>query len=228
MVKDFLNAVFCLCERLLNWERERLHKVLREWGRVCAERESLVSQENNRPSTDSRVSPPFSAGYKIYELTLTPAQVRLSVGERLMLCCTATTELNVGIEFNWTHSGQALVSARGFSALPLWQFMSLYTLNELITAFNQLVLHTAEDRYRYQKSSLFLLSSHTLLTSCFQEFFGLISIAGQNAKLTRLVCDVLFADVRKNKNGGLKHISSKLFKKSNMWHMARITTAQSI
>uniref|UniRef100_A0A673AWC5 receptor protein-tyrosine kinase n=1 Tax=Sphaeramia orbicularis TaxID=375764 RepID=A0A673AWC5_9TELE len=51
-------------------------------------------------------------GYKIYDLTLTPTQVRLSVGERLVLSCTATTELNVGIEFNWTHSGQALVSVQ--------------------------------------------------------------------------------------------------------------------
>ncbi len=75
------------------------------------ERESLLSQENNRLSTDCRVPPPFSAGYKIYKLTMTPASVRLSVGERLTLCCTATTELNVGIEFNWTHSGLALVSA---------------------------------------------------------------------------------------------------------------------
>lgn len=88
-------------------------------GRVGAERERLWSQENNRPSADCRVFPPFSAGYKIHDLTLTPAQVRLSVGERLVLSCTANTELNVGIEFNWTHSGQALVSARGFSAFPL-------------------------------------------------------------------------------------------------------------
>lgn len=49
-------------------------------------------------------------GYKIYDLTLNLVQVRLSVGERLVLSCTAHTELNVGIEFNWTHSGQALVS----------------------------------------------------------------------------------------------------------------------
>uniref|UniRef100_A0A8C6UFV0 receptor protein-tyrosine kinase n=1 Tax=Neogobius melanostomus TaxID=47308 RepID=A0A8C6UFV0_9GOBI len=34
-------------------------------------------------------------GYKIYNLTLSPSQVRL-------------TELNVGMEFNWTHSGHAL------------------------------------------------------------------------------------------------------------------------
>uniref|UniRef100_A0A669B0L9 receptor protein-tyrosine kinase n=1 Tax=Oreochromis niloticus TaxID=8128 RepID=A0A669B0L9_ORENI len=41
-------------------------------------------------------------GYKIHDLTLTPNNVRLSVGEQLMLRCTAFTELNVGIEFNWT------------------------------------------------------------------------------------------------------------------------------
>ncbi|KAM4574533.1 vascular endothelial growth factor receptor 2 [Fundulus diaphanus] len=47
-------------------------------------------------------------GYKIYDLTLTPVYQRLSVGERLVLSCTARTELNVGIEFNWTHSGGPL------------------------------------------------------------------------------------------------------------------------
>uniref|UniRef100_A0A8D3CVA6 receptor protein-tyrosine kinase n=1 Tax=Scophthalmus maximus TaxID=52904 RepID=A0A8D3CVA6_SCOMX len=61
-------------------------------------------------------------GYKINDLTLTPAQVRLSVGERLVLCCTAHTELSVGIEFNWTHSGQALVSARSLFS-PLFYVM---------------------------------------------------------------------------------------------------------
>lgn len=49
-------------------------------------------------------------GYKIYNVTLSPSQVRLSVGERLVLNCSASTELNVGIEFNWTHSGHALTS----------------------------------------------------------------------------------------------------------------------
>nr|XP_057929768.1 vascular endothelial growth factor receptor 2 isoform X2 [Doryrhamphus excisus] len=44
-------------------------------------------------------------GYKIYDLTLTPTRVKLCVGERLMLSCTAHTELNVGIAFNWTHTG---------------------------------------------------------------------------------------------------------------------------
>ncbi|XP_016886676.1 vascular endothelial growth factor receptor 2 isoform X2 [Cynoglossus semilaevis] len=47
-------------------------------------------------------------GYKIHDLTLTPTQVKLSVGEQLKLSCTARTELNVGMSFNWTHSGGAL------------------------------------------------------------------------------------------------------------------------
>uniref|UniRef100_A0A671YDU0 receptor protein-tyrosine kinase n=1 Tax=Sparus aurata TaxID=8175 RepID=A0A671YDU0_SPAAU len=78
-------------------------------------------------------------GYKIHELTLTPADVKLSVGERLVLSCTAETELNVGIEFNWTHSGQALVSA---SRSPkLWNSL---VLSNTLTVENVTVDHTGE------------------------------------------------------------------------------------
>uniref|UniRef100_A0A8C2ZSD8 receptor protein-tyrosine kinase n=1 Tax=Cyclopterus lumpus TaxID=8103 RepID=A0A8C2ZSD8_CYCLU len=71
-------------------------------------------------------------GYKIYELTLTPTQLRLSAGERLVLGCTAKTELNVGIEFNWTHSGQAL---------KLWNSLEL---SNTLTVENVTVEHTGE------------------------------------------------------------------------------------
>ncbi|KAK2835864.1 hypothetical protein Q5P01_016348 [Channa striata] len=87
-------------------------------------------------------------GYKIHDLTLTPQSVRLTVGERLMLSCTAKTELNVGIEFNWTHSGQALTSVNGSRpthATPhkkkLWN--SLELSNTLIVE-NVTVAHTGE------------------------------------------------------------------------------------
>lgn len=83
----------------------------REWGQ-SVQREALKSLQNNGLSTDSIVFAPVSAGYKIHDLTLTPAKTQLAAGERLVLSCTAVTELNVGIEFNWTHSGQALVSTR--------------------------------------------------------------------------------------------------------------------
>ncbi|XP_008297578.1 vascular endothelial growth factor receptor 2 isoform X1 [Stegastes partitus] len=87
-------------------------------------------------------------GYKIYDLTLTPSQVRLSVGERLALSCTAHTELNVGIEFNWTHSGGALTSVNGSPSShavshkkKLWN--SLELSNTLIVE-NVTVDHTGE------------------------------------------------------------------------------------
>ncbi|KAM4629459.1 vascular endothelial growth factor receptor 2 isoform 3-T3 [Polymixia lowei] len=87
-------------------------------------------------------------GYKIHELTLTPTQVRLSVGERLVLSCTANTELNVAIEFNWTHSGQGLTSVNGSVAshttshkTKLWN--SLELSNTLIVE-SVTVNHTGE------------------------------------------------------------------------------------
>ncbi|XP_021557252.1 vascular endothelial growth factor receptor 2 [Neomonachus schauinslandi] len=43
-------------------------------------------------------------GYKIYDVVVSPPlEVELSVGERLVLNCTARTELNVGIDFNWEY-----------------------------------------------------------------------------------------------------------------------------
>uniref|UniRef100_A0A8C9SKK6 receptor protein-tyrosine kinase n=1 Tax=Scleropages formosus TaxID=113540 RepID=A0A8C9SKK6_SCLFO len=42
-------------------------------------------------------------GYKIHQLTLSPTQQQLAVGERLVLNCTAYTELNVGINFRWSY-----------------------------------------------------------------------------------------------------------------------------
>ncbi|CAN9500994.1 unnamed protein product [Ophioblennius macclurei] len=87
-------------------------------------------------------------GYKIYDLKLTPAQERLSVGERLVLSCTAHTELNVGMEFNWTHSSGALASANGSRSShavshkkKLWN--SLELSNTLIVE-NVTLEHTGE------------------------------------------------------------------------------------
>ncbi|XP_051820092.1 vascular endothelial growth factor receptor 2 [Antechinus flavipes] len=43
-------------------------------------------------------------GYRIYDLALDPPHsVELAVGEKLVLNCTARTELNVGIKFRWEH-----------------------------------------------------------------------------------------------------------------------------
>lgn len=46
----------------------------------------------------------LAPGYKIYDVVLSPPHgVELSVGEKLVLNCTARTELNVGIDFNWEY-----------------------------------------------------------------------------------------------------------------------------
>ncbi|XP_006868116.1 PREDICTED: vascular endothelial growth factor receptor 2 [Chrysochloris asiatica] len=43
-------------------------------------------------------------GYRIYDVVLSPPhRIELSVGEKLVLNCTARTELNVGIDFNWEY-----------------------------------------------------------------------------------------------------------------------------
>ncbi|CAL8394781.1 unnamed protein product [Boreogadus saida] len=87
-------------------------------------------------------------GYKIHELMLTPAHVRLSVGERLVLSCTASTELNVGIDFNWTHSGQRLTTKNGSedfhkkaNKVRLWNSLEL---SNTLTVDNVTVDHTGE------------------------------------------------------------------------------------
>lgn len=46
----------------------------------------------------------LALGYKIYDVVLSPPHgVELSVGEKLVLNCTARTELNVGIDFTWEY-----------------------------------------------------------------------------------------------------------------------------
>lgn len=46
----------------------------------------------------------LAPGSKIYDVVLSPShRIELSVGEKLVLNCTARTELNVGIDFNWEY-----------------------------------------------------------------------------------------------------------------------------
>ncbi|XP_035270609.1 vascular endothelial growth factor receptor 2 isoform X1 [Anguilla anguilla] len=67
-------------------------------------------------------------GYRIYELTVSPAQQRLAVGERFQLNCTARTELNVGIDFQWTYPQSKVhsnVSETRFHKKKLWDSLEL-------------------------------------------------------------------------------------------------------
>lgn len=132
----------CTCVTESKWQST-------EWGRVGAE-----TLRRARLLINCCLFPPFTAGYKIHDLTLTPSEVKLSVGERLELLCTAHTELNVGIDFNWTHSGLALVGTPDTS-------VCLLLLCALNGQFNNLFSHWCwqfEKLLRYH----FLLSMHIL------------------------------------------------------------------
>ncbi|XP_072538762.1 vascular endothelial growth factor receptor 2 [Salminus brasiliensis] len=75
-------------------------------------------------------------GYKIYDLTVSPAHEKLAVGERLVLNCTARTELNVAIDFQWSlpqdrrntnRSAQAHYETKSYKK-KLWNSLELSNL----------------------------------------------------------------------------------------------------
>ncbi|XP_003471712.1 vascular endothelial growth factor receptor 2 [Cavia porcellus] len=76
-------------------------------------------------------------GYKIYDVSLSPLHgIELSVGEKLVLNCTARTELNVGLDFNWQcpslkHQHRKIVN-RDIKPLPgteIKKFLSTLTID---------------------------------------------------------------------------------------------------
>ncbi|KAJ8336359.1 hypothetical protein SKAU_G00375790 [Synaphobranchus kaupii] len=67
-------------------------------------------------------------GYRIYELTVSPTHQRLAVGEKYQLNCTARTELNVGIDFQWSYPQSKVhsnVSETRFHKKKLWDSLEL-------------------------------------------------------------------------------------------------------
>ncbi|XP_019496411.1 PREDICTED: vascular endothelial growth factor receptor 2 isoform X1 [Hipposideros armiger] len=82
-------------------------------------------------------------GYKIYDVVLSPPhRVELSAGEKLVLNCTARTELNVGIDFTWEypslkhqhqHQHQKLVNRdlKAQSGTGMKKFLSTFTIDNV-------------------------------------------------------------------------------------------------
>uniref|UniRef100_A0AAY4DD07 receptor protein-tyrosine kinase n=1 Tax=Denticeps clupeoides TaxID=299321 RepID=A0AAY4DD07_9TELE len=62
-------------------------------------------------------------GYKIYDLSVSPVHERLSVGERLVLNCTAHTELNVVLDYTWRFP-QGQVSLRSHKK-KMWNSLEI-------------------------------------------------------------------------------------------------------
>ncbi|KAF5926889.1 hypothetical protein HPG69_001520 [Diceros bicornis minor] len=104
-------------------------------------------------------------GYKIYDVVLSPPDgIELSVGEKLVLNCTARTELNVGIDFNWEypslkHQHKKLVNRdlKTQSGSEMKKFLSTLTIDRV----------TRSDRGQYTcaaSSGLMTKRNSTLVT----------------------------------------------------------------
>ncbi|XP_034364965.1 vascular endothelial growth factor receptor 2 [Arvicanthis niloticus] len=77
-------------------------------------------------------------GYRIHDVILSPPhEIELSAGEKLVLNCTARTELNVGLDFNWhgpsKHQNKKIVN-RDVKSLPgitMKMFLSTLTIEHV-------------------------------------------------------------------------------------------------
>lgn len=88
--------------------------------------------------------PPFSsAGYKINDLSVSPVQEKRVVGEKVALNCTADTELNVALEFQWSLP-QDKVRVKGLILAKIIKHRALYCMSGC--------------EYRLSKSQCFIAS----------------------------------------------------------------------
>ncbi|XP_004627572.1 vascular endothelial growth factor receptor 2 [Octodon degus] len=103
-------------------------------------------------------------GYKIYDVALSsPHGIELSVGEKLVLNCTATTELNVGLNFNWQcpslkHQHKKIVN-RDIKPLPgtdAKKFLSTLTIDGVTRSDQGLYVCSASSGRMTKKNSTFV------------------------------------------------------------------------
>ncbi|XP_023679444.1 vascular endothelial growth factor receptor 2 isoform X2 [Paramormyrops kingsleyae] len=117
-------------------------------------------------------------GYMIYQLMLTPTQQRLVVGERLVLNCTAHTELNVGIDFRWTFpAGQDL--AQPEIRPHKKRMMSSLELSNMLVLENVTLNHTGE--YTCSAYSGQMVKNSTASVMVYEKPFIVLSDDGPSA-----------------------------------------------
>uniref|UniRef100_A0A8C9NZH6 Vascular endothelial growth factor receptor 2 n=1 Tax=Spermophilus dauricus TaxID=99837 RepID=A0A8C9NZH6_SPEDA len=103
-------------------------------------------------------------GYKIYDVVLSPAhEVELSVGEKLVLNCTARTELNVGLDFNWEypslkHQHKKLINRdlKTQSMPVMKKFLSTLTIDAVTRSDHGLYTCAASSGLMTKKNSTFV------------------------------------------------------------------------
>ncbi|KAI4585623.1 hypothetical protein MJG53_005857 [Ovis ammon polii x Ovis aries] len=103
-------------------------------------------------------------GYKIYDVVLSPSHgVELSVGERLILNCTARTELNVGIDFHWEypslkHQHKKLINRdlKTQSGTEMKKFLSTLTIDGVTRSDQGWYICAASSGLMTKKNSTFV------------------------------------------------------------------------
>ncbi|XP_034267204.1 vascular endothelial growth factor receptor 2 [Pantherophis guttatus] len=99
-------------------------------------------------------------GYKIHELSMSPLhQVELAAGEKLSLNCTARTELNVRIEFQWDFPSKQKMNAafkEGMTALgsEMKKFVSTLTIEHVTLSDGGLYICTATSSQMTRKHKI--------------------------------------------------------------------------
>ncbi|XP_051026858.1 vascular endothelial growth factor receptor 2 [Acomys russatus] len=103
-------------------------------------------------------------GFRIYDVTLSPSHgIELSAGEKLVLNCTARTELNVGLNFNWQfpslkHQHKKIVS-RDVKPLPgteTKKFLSTLTIESVTRSDQGLYICAASSGLMTKRNSTFV------------------------------------------------------------------------
>nr|XP_014334700.1 PREDICTED: vascular endothelial growth factor receptor 2 [Bos mutus] len=103
-------------------------------------------------------------GYKIYDVVLSPPHgVELSVGEKLILNCTARTELNVGIDFHWEypslkHQHKKLINRdlKTQSGTEMKKFLSTLTIDGVTRSDQGWYICAASSGLMTKKNSTFV------------------------------------------------------------------------
>ncbi|KAM6220893.1 vascular endothelial growth factor receptor 2 [Rhynchocyon petersi] len=101
-------------------------------------------------------------GYRIYDVVLSPSHaIELSVGEKLVLNCTARTELNVGIDFKWDypsskHKKHVNRDIKTQSGSDIKIFLSTLTIDSVMRSDQGLYSCTASSGRMTKRNSTFV------------------------------------------------------------------------
>uniref|UniRef100_A0AAR2K3R1 receptor protein-tyrosine kinase n=1 Tax=Pygocentrus nattereri TaxID=42514 RepID=A0AAR2K3R1_PYGNA len=109
-------------------------------------------------------------GYKIYDLTVSPTHEKLTVGERLVFNCTARTELNVAINFQWSLPQDRVsvlknglsISSEEYRMKPAKDSLTIFDVTEK-DAGNYTVVMTNKITKEAQRQTFQLLVNGTVL-----------------------------------------------------------------